>query len=265
MRRKSPKILLQIVLLGALLGSASNAYADAMSSITFNNFSISTSANNPISFVPWIGFVSGMANFEGASVNQNTSTVGGAVQLFATTPFVPNGGTSFARGAGLVDAANVTGTALAQAHPNGCTCSGSGVGQFALSNLFTVTGGTGTVDVTIAFALSTVQTLALDEFDLMGTAVYMFDIEVDGMSIFSVDNSVSSSTPNSFTEIRSSQTVFRIITLQLGTPHTITISGIARASASSEIPEPATLFLLGSGLALIAGLVRKRRRRVSRP
>ena len=265
MLHKSLKTLLQIIVLGLLLGTASNAYADAMSSITFNNFSISTSGNNPITFVPWFGFVSGMANFEGASANQNVSTQGGTLQLFATTPFVPNGGTSFARGAGLVDATNITGTALAQAHPNGCSCSGSGTGQFALSSLFTVAGGTGTVDVTLAFTLSTVQTLALDEFDLLGTAEYLFNITVDGMTIFSVDNLASGATPNSFTEIRSSQSIFRTITLQLDTPHTISISGIARASASAEIPEPATLLLLGSGLGFLGGVVRNRRGRFSRP
>ena len=264
MRSKSLRTLLQIILLTTMLGTASNAYADAQTSISFENFSIATSANDPVTFVTWFGFVSGMANFEGASVNQNASTFGGALQLFATTPFVPQGGTSFARGAGLVNAANVTGTALAQAHPNGCTCSGAGVGQFALSSTFIVSGGTGTVDVSLAFVLSTIQTLALDEFDLEGTAQYIFNLSVDGMTVFSVDNLVSSATPNSFTDIRSSQTIFRTITLEFNTPHTISISGIARASASGEIPEPATLFLLASGLGFLGGVVKKRRGRVFR-
>ena len=50
MRRKSLRTLLQIFLLGVLLSTASSAYADAFSSITFNNFSIATVGNNPITF-----------------------------------------------------------------------------------------------------------------------------------------------------------------------------------------------------------------------
>jgi len=127
-----------------------------------------------------------------------------------------------------------------------------------------VTGGTGSVDVTLALTLETIQALPLDQFDFFGSSQVMFELAVDGTTIFSYDNLISSSTPNSFTLVQLSEVLSRTITLQFNTPHTITITGTARSAASAEIPEPATLFLLVSGLGFMGGVVKKRRGRLSR-
>lgn len=264
MRHKSLRTLLQIMLLGVVLGSASNAYADAFSSITFNNFSIVTAAGNPITFGSWQGTVRGADTLEGVNTLQTASTSGGTVQVSATSPLLPGLGVSFARGFGQVDAANVTGSAFGQVFLSGCTCAAQAEGRFGLSNTFIVTGGTGSVDVTITLSLSTLQRLANDEFDLSSAAQHMFDLSVDGMRVFSVDSLVGNLNPNSFLEIGSSQFLSRTITLQFNTPHTITITASGAVSGAAEIPEPATLFLLGSGLGLVSGAVKKRSRRFSR-
>jgi len=258
MPRKSLRTILQITLLGVLLGTSSTAYADADTSIKFKNFSLSTPGNNVITFGEWQPTITGIAELEGVVVDETLNTL----QLFVTTPRIPGAGVSFARGGGLIDTVNLlnlSGTALAPVFVNGCTCSGSALGQFVLSNTFIVTGGTGSVDVTLALTLETIQGLNLDQFDIFGSSQVMFELAVDGTTIFSYDNLISSSTPGSFTLVQLSEVLSRTLTLQFNTPHTITFTGTARSAASAEIPEPATLFLLVSGLGFMGGVVKKRR------
>ena len=259
MQRKSLRTLLQMFLLALLLGTSSNAYADVSSFVSFDDLSITASGNNVITFGTWQPTLTGIAVLEGAVVSETLNTI----QLFVTTPRIPGLGVSFTRGGGLIDTFNVSGTALAPVIINGCTCSGSALGQFVLSNTFIVTGGTGSVDVTLALTLETIQALPLDQFDFFGSSQVTFELTVDGTTIFSYDNLISSSTPDSFTLVQLSEVLSRTITLQFDTPHTITLTGTARSAGSAEIPEPATLFLLASGLGFMGGVVKKRRGRFS--
>jgi PEP-CTERM motif-containing protein len=51
----------------------------------------------------------------------------------------------------------------------------------------------------------------------------------------------------------------RTFTLQYGLPNTIRVVIIGVAAAGNEIPEPATVVLLVSGLGFMTGVLKKRR------
>jgi hypothetical protein len=116
--------------------------------------------------------------------------------------------------------------------------------------------------VTISGILDIVQSVVTDEFGVMAEAEALFDLAINGTLIFSHSGPVLSIGRNSSDRLERTRLLSETITLQFNTEYRIAIGLGARSTAANEIPEPATLFLLVSGLGFVAGVVKTRRNRV---
>ena len=146
-----------------------------------------------------------------------------------------------------------------------CTCTASSSGQASVSGTFVVLGGTGNVNVTISGLFSGIQNVMTSEFGLLGQSDVIYSLALDGVEIFSNSHAVVVAGANlSFQQSIMSE-VSEAVSLQFNVPHTISIRVEARSLGVNEIPEPATVVLLVSGLGFMAGVVRKRRKTTPMP
>jgi hypothetical protein len=124
-----------------------------------------------------------------------------------------------------------------------------------------ITGGTGSVDVTFSALFDTLQTLVTDQLSVFAASDLSINFQVAGVDIFSVDSRLSIG-PNNSVMMEVQRQFSQLLTLQFNQPYTVGIflRSLSRAE-QTEIPEPATVVLLLSGLGLMAGVVKKRRGR----
>ena len=252
MQPASLKVFVRVVMFGLVLGASSAAYADtiAITSVTITNLQF-TPATGTAVFTPTD--VSARANATtslGQSLNNTTSTFPfaqtQAAVFFATAFASANAGDN-----------SLVGITLAT---GGCNCTAASFGISTLTGTLLITGGTGNVDVTISGLLSQIRDIETDQFGVLAESEVLFDIFVNGVSVFSVESLIPLSGPNLFARVDQINQISRTITLQFGVANTIEFRLQPRSlTVESEVPEPTSVVLLISGLGFMTGVLKKRR------
>jgi hypothetical protein len=251
-----------VLLLGLLLGASSSASADTISltSVSVSNIQLTSTSGTIVFLGPQFSDRTGAA-----AVASNTTTTG----LFQETSTIRADPTrsaatanlTFASASGVSDFPSLLLNTNANVTLSGCGCTGTSEGLASLHETFMITGGTGSVDVTFSALFDTLQTLVTDQLSVFAASDLSINFQVAGVDIFSVDSRLSIG-PNNSVMMEVQRQFSQLLTLQFNQPYTVGIflRSLSRAE-QTEIPEPATVVLLLSGLGFMAGVVKKRRGR----
>lgn len=256
MRRKSLGTC--VLLLGLLIGTASNSFADTISltTVSVTDFQIVPSSGTIVFTTPFLSPTSA----SGAAVNSLDEESGNSQQsptfsqAFIAITFANAGGVSELSSMSLSANTNVT--------LPGCLCSAETEGLAALRLSFMIVGGTGPVDVTFSALTETIQNLVTDQFSLFAASETTIFLNVIDVATFSFDTRFRIGPNDPATVIDRQRQLSEVVTLQFNQQYNVLLSvrAISRAG-QNEIPEPATVVLLVSGLASMAGFVKRRARR----
>lgn len=249
-----------VLLLGVLLGTSSSAYADAvaLTSITVSNFQITPTAGTIVFLGPQFG-----SRTVATATASNTASTG----LFEETANIQSSATradastniTFASASAVSDFPNLFLSANATASLSGCSCTATAEGVAALHETFMITGGTGNVDVTVSALVQTVQDLVTDQLSLFAGSDIDIDLLVAGVTVFSFDPRLNIAFLDS-QNFETQRQLSQILTLQFGQQYNLDLFIRANSrAAQNEVPEPATVVMLVSGLGFMAGFVKKRR------
>ena len=251
---KSLKIFVRVLVFGLLLSASTTVYADA---IAITSVSLSN-----IQFTPAVG--SATFTLTGASARAQAGNSFGENQDI-TSNTVPSAqaaaNVTFAE-ASVVANTNNSISGSASVNVNGdCSCSAGSFSFGILTGTLLLTGGEGTANVTISGLLSGLTQMQTDEFGEYVEVEWALNVLVNGSSVFSTDFLNTRTGPNSMAGGPFSSQLSRAITLQYGAVNAIEIRLTPRAlGINNEVPEPATVALLISGLGLMTGVLRKRRK-----
>lgn len=254
MRRKSLGIC--VLLLGLLLGTSSSAYADtiAITSVSLSNFQIVPASGTVVFSTPQSG---SPTTASGAAANSLGEELGNS----SLSPTFAQALTSitFASAGGTADLATMSVKANSSVLLPGCVCSAETEGLASLRLSFMITGGTGAVDVTLSGLSQTMQNLVTDEFSLFAVSESRISLNVIDVGTFSFNSSLRIG-PNDSTTLDTQRQLSQAVTLQFGHQYDLIVFvGSNSRAAQNEVPEPASVVLLVSGLGFMAGFVRKRR------
>jgi hypothetical protein len=258
MRVRSLKVFVRVLVFGLVLGASSTAYADV---VAITSFSVSNLQFNP---------ATGTAVFTptGASARANASNSLGQSQNNVTNTF-PFAQTSaavpFASAFASANAANSSLTGITLAMVGGCSCTAASFSISTLTGTLVIAGGEGNVDVTISGLVTMLRDVQTDQFGVLAESEVLFDIFVNGVSVFSVESLIPLSGPNKSALVEGTNQLSRTIPLQFGAENTISVRLSPRSLAvANEVPEPATIVLLVSGVGGMAGVLKKRRKTTDR-
>jgi len=252
MSRKSPKLFVQILLVGLLLGVSSTAYADAISvsAVTFSNLQI-TPATGTVVFTPTASSTVALA---GNSLGQTAPVMSNTFPIAQSNTAV-----TFASSSAVANANTFSASANSLLDLTGCTCIGSSAGQGNLSGTFVITGGEGNVNVNISALFTTMSSVMTDLNGLTAQSQVITTLRIDGVAIFDVTN-IFNVTNNASDQQSRIHQISEAVTLAFNVPHTISIHIHAGSFAEHQVPEPATAVLLVSGLGFGAGFLRRRKK-----
>ncbi|HVF24010.1 MAG TPA: PEP-CTERM sorting domain-containing protein [Pyrinomonadaceae bacterium] len=252
---KPLKIFARILVFGLLLGASSVAYADTVviTSVTVSNLAFNSATGTAVFTVT------------GASARANASNSFGQTEddVSTTLPFAEAGAavplaTAFA--SANLPANSLTGISFAQL--GACSCTGASFTISSLTGTLVITGVQGPVDVTISGLMTLLRDVDTDQFGVLGESEVLFDVFVNGISVFQIDSLIPLSGPNLRALVEASNQISRTITLQGGVENAITFRLSTGAVAINEVPEPATVVLLVSGLGFMTGVIKKRRKKL---
>lgn len=257
MRRKSLKVFAGVLMLGLLLGASSTAYADAFSltSFSFSNLQFTASA--------------GTAQFTltGATARADVGFIGGP-QISNTSNSFPiaqaNAAVNGVTAAATANAATRSVSADTTASLTGCDCAAGSFGDATLSGTLVLSGADGPVDVNISALQTLLWHVQTDAFGQNAESGFFFDMFVNGarLFIFTVEALRPIDGPNQSSMVQVSNQLSRSITLQGGSTNTIFVRLSATSLAiNNEVPEPATIVMLVSGLGVMTGVLKKRRKK----
>ena len=255
MRVKSLKVFTGVLMFGLLLGASSTAYADAFSitSFSFTNLQFNPSSG-AAQFTVTAVMARADAGFNGGTQISNISNSFPIAQASA----VVNGVTA----AATANAATRSLFADTTASVGGCSCSAGSLGLATLTGTLVLSGAEGMVDVNISALETFLWQVQNDAFGKYAESGLNFDFFVNGTPVFSLEvDALHPVGPNEFGTAQGSGQMSRTISLPGGTSNTI----FARLSTTSlginEVPEPASVVLLVSGLGFMTGVLKKRRSR----
>ena len=130
-----------------------------------------------------------------------------------------------------------------------------------------IVGGSGNVDVNMSALLQTMQILMTDQFSFSAGSTALMSLHVVdpadliSIHIFSFDSRLSIRPPTNSTLLETERQLSHVVTLQFDKEYILLLLVNANSRAGqNEIPEPATVVFLVSGLGFMAGFVKKRRR-----
>ena len=254
MRVKSLKVFIRIAVLGLLLGAWSTAHADtvAITSLTISDIQFNAATGTAV-FTPTGVSVRADAN---SSFGQTQNIVTNTLPFAQATAAVP-GASTFAS----ANAANNTLTGINLATVGGCSCFASSFAVATLGGTLVIVGAEGSVDVNISALGSILRDLQTDEFGALAQADLVFTLFVNDQRVFSVEVDVFHELdgPNRFVLLEGSFPLSGTIRLESGVENTISARLSSGSAAVSEVPEPATIVLLVSGLGFMTGVLKKRR------
>lgn len=251
MRVKSLKVFVRVLVFGLLLSASSTAYADAVgiSSITFTNLQFTPSSGTAL-FTP-----------TGASVRAQATNSLGQIQNVVSNTFPVAQATAsvtFASVTGTASAANSSASAATLVSVGGCTCAASAFALDIFTGTLVITGGQGSVNVTMSALIHAIGQVSTDEFGLFAHAEEFFNITVNGRGVFSSDVFIEIEGPNRTGRYQQGPFLLsRVITLQFDAVNTIGFSVTTASSAVNEVPEPATVVLLVSSLGGMIRVLKK--------
>lgn len=259
MRRKSLGTC--VLLLGLVLGISSSAYADAVS-IT------SVSVSN-LQLVPTSGmivFTTQLSPATVASAVVSDGFDGPSNRSESPTRSEASINLGFAGASAVSDFTNLSFNANSNIMLSGCLCTFEAEGFASLRKTFMVVGGSGNVTVNLSALLETTQTLMTDQFSFGASSLVIVGLQVldpsdfSSVHTFSFSNRLGIRPPTNLSVTELERQLSEIFTLQFNKEYTLVVSVIANSEAGqNEIPEPASVVLLVSGLGFMAGVVKKRR------
>jgi hypothetical protein len=252
---KSLKVFAQVVVFGLVLGASSTAYADTLA---ITQFSVTNLTFNPATgtavFTPTATSVRANATNSFGQTVDNVTNAFPFAQTGAAVPFATAFGT-----AATINNGTVNGITLAMVQ--GCSCTGA---SFAISNFtgtLVILGVEGNVNVTISGMVNLLRDVETDQFGVLAESETVFDIFVNGISIFQTESLLPLSGPNLKAVVDGVNQLSRTITLQGGAVNTVNFRLFTRSLAvTNEVPEPATVLLLVSGLGFMTGVLKRKRK-----
>jgi hypothetical protein len=241
---------------GLLLGASSTAYADSFSltSFSFSNLQFTASAGT-VQFTVTGASARADAGFNGGTQISNTSNT----FPIAQTNAVVNGVTA----AATANAASHSVSAETTAFLGDCSCAAGSFGQGILTGTLVLSGAEGPINVNITALQTLLWQVQTDAFGQYAESGLFFDLFLNGTPVFSlqVDALHPITGPNLSSMVQGSQEISRSITLQGGTTNTIEVRLQATSLViNNEVPEPATIVMLVSGLGFMTGVLKRRRR-----
>lgn len=167
---------------------------------------------------------------------------------------------TFAGASGMTNATNQAATTTSFVNVGGCTCTASSFAQATFTGTLVITGSEGNVDVTISsipFAMGQVST---DQSGRFAHADVFWNLFLNGVSVFSNDMLIEVTGPNQTGQFQLGPVdISKPFSLQFGAVNTIEVRISAVSADVNEVPEPATIVLLISGLGFMTGVLKKRR------
>ena len=248
-----------VLLLGLLLGTASSAYADtiAITTVSLSNLQLVPTSGSIVFLGPQFG---SRTTASAAVSNSATNGLFEESSTFSQSPTRAEAITTitFASAAGVSDFPNSLFSANSNVTLSGCTCTGESEGLAALHESFMITGGSGSVNVNLSALFQSIQILATDELSLFAATQADLVLQVGGADTFFFHFGFTIPTGSINSDIQNQ--ISQVVTLQFDQQYTLDVFLRANSrAAQNEIPEPATVVLLASGLGFTAGFVRKRR------
>lgn len=251
-----------VLLLGLLVVTASSAYADTISitTVSLSNLQIIPTSGTVVISAPQ----SGLQTAAGAAAVNSFDEEGGGLQQDPTHSEASTSIT-FASVNSVSDFPTLALSANTNVTLSGCGCEAETEANAVLRLSFTIVGGTGPVDVTFSALTQTIQTLVRDQFSTFAVSETRIFLNLIDVTTFSFDSRLRAM-PNEAITLEAQRLLSEVVTLQFNQQYTLLVSlnAVSRAG-QNEIPEPATVILMVSGLGLMGGVVKKRRRRSSRP
>lgn len=255
MRVKSLKPFVRLLLFVVLLGAWSTAYADNVAITTYGISNLQfTAATGTAQFT--LTGASARAQAQN-SFGQIVNNISNAFPLAVATANV-----NFASATGTANAAGVSISGTASASIGGCSCVANAFSIVTLTGTLVVLGAEGMVDVNISGLATLVNDLQTDQFGVRAESEILFNMHVNGPPVFSlqVERLLPLSGPNLRALIAVVNPVSGTIRVQAGAENSIFIVLTTGSIVESEVPEPATIVLLVSGLGFMTGVLKKRRR-----
>ena len=249
-----------VLMLGLLLGASSTAYADAFSltSFSFSNLQFTASAGTAQFTVTGVS-ARADAGFNGGTQISNTSNS----FPFALASAAVQGVTA----AGAANAGTNTVAANTTAIVADCACAAGSFGQGILTGTLVLGAAEGPIDVNISALQTFAWHVVTDAFGQYAESGLFFDLFVNNSPVFSfqVEALHPITGPNLSSMVQGSSQLSRFITLQGNSTNTVTVRLTATSLViNNEVPEPATIVMLVSGLGFMAGVVKKRRKKIDR-
>lgn len=252
----SPKPCVRLLLFVVLLGASSTAYADTLTITSFGFSNIQFNA------------ATGTAQFTltGASARAQAENSFGQLVNNVSTTFplaVATANVNFASATATANAAGVSISGTTSASVGGCTCVANAFTVVTLTGTLIVTGAEGMVDVNISGLRTLLEHVETDEFGVRAESEIFFNVHVNAPPVFSlqVERLLPLTGPNRRTLIEAVDQLSATIRVQAGTVNSIFIVLTTGSLVESEVPEPASVVLLVSGLGFLSGVLKKRRDR----